>query len=71
MKVTFACGHAVELKEAGDTPPVCSCGERQIANVVAPAPRFRGACQGPLARTEDLPAMAIAAAPSGPLTLKG
>jgi DNA-directed RNA polymerase subunit RPC12/RpoP len=48
MTVTFKCGHAVELDDPKD-PPVCkACGERQIANVKAPAPRFTGACVGPL-----------------------
>lgn len=29
----------------------CPCGSAQVAHVEAPAPRFRGACRGPLAET--------------------
>lgn len=70
MTITFACGHRVTLGTVGDTPPVCECGERQISTVKAPAPRFTGACQGPLAVTVSLPAVPVSVAPSGPLTLK-
>ena len=71
MTVFFACGHQVTLGDPGETPPVCACGERRVRDVKAPAPRFRGACQGPSAVLEALPAMPVNAAPSGPLVLKG
>jgi hypothetical protein len=38
--------------------------------VVAPAPRFRGACLGPHAVQEALAGVAVSAAPGGPLSLK-
>ena len=48
IKVLFACGHRQEWQD-GETTPVCKvCGERRIGRVTAPAPRFAGACQGPV-----------------------
>ena len=48
MTVTFKCGHVVEMEDAKDAPTCQTCGERQIANVKAPPPRFRGVGSGPL-----------------------
>lgn len=48
MTIWFTCGHALDLDDVAE-PPVCpQCGERQITNVKAPAPRFTGACSGPV-----------------------
>lgn len=71
ITVRLACGHeTVTVSENSDTPPVCWCGERRVRQVTAPAPRFRGVCQGPSARPEALPALPVSTAPGGPLTLK-
>lgn len=50
IRVTFKCAHpSVQIEPAQSEPPVCPvCGERQIANTHAPAPRFRGVASGPL-----------------------
>lgn len=70
MMITFACGHTQKRDASVDTPPLCGCGERRVSRVVAPAPRFRGACLGPHAVQEALTGVAVAAAPGGPLMLK-
>jgi hypothetical protein len=70
MTITFACGHTQIREVSVDTPPLCGCGERRVARVVAPAPRFRGACLGPHAVQEALAGVAVSAAPGGPLSLK-
>ena len=50
IRIFFKCGHGSESADlAMSQPPVCpECGERQIADVKAPAPKFSGACSGPL-----------------------
>jgi hypothetical protein len=70
MTITFACGHRVTLDASADNPPQCSCGERRVARVQAPAPRFRGACRGPVATFEATSGAVIDAAPGGALVLK-
>ncbi len=51
IRVTFKCGHGVEIDQYANKPPACpECGERQIANVIAPPPRFAGTCAGPLVK---------------------
>lgn len=70
ITVTYACGHTANVSAKGDVPPICECGERRVSRVKAPAPRFRGVCQGPSAVTVDLPAMPVSVAPGGAL-LKG
>lgn len=42
MTVRFACGHRLDVDAMTDAaPPVCRvCGERRVAAVQAPPPRF-------------------------------
>lgn len=72
ITIRLACGHAaLTVSEEIDIAPVCpECGERRVRHVTARAPRFRGVCQGPSARSEMLAAMPVAVAAQGPLTLK-
>lgn len=70
ITVRFACGHEQTLGDGGEHVPVCICGERRVQRTTAPAPRFRGACQGPQAIYESVSGVVIATAPSGPLALK-
>ena len=73
IQVSFPCGHArITIGDAAETVPICPvCGERRVRHVTAPPPRFRGLCQGPGARPEDLAAAPVAsAAPSGPILWK-
>ena len=50
IRVTFKCGHpGVQLEASVDKAPVCPvCGDRQIANTHAPAPKFKGVGSGPV-----------------------
>ena len=48
IRVTFKCGHSTALSDVKDAPICPTCGERQVANVQAPAPVFRGVGSGPL-----------------------
>lgn len=67
MTIRFLCGCAP--LEADDVhEAICRCGERRIQSVVARAPRFRGACRGPLCETKALEPIALDLAPG--LTLK-
>lgn len=73
ITVRFACGHTTPIARAdsGAGPPRCPlCGELRIAHTTAPAPNFRGVCQGPSARTEALDAVPFSVASAGPLVLK-
>jgi hypothetical protein len=54
MKVLFACGHAATVSPSIQDAPICGCGERRIARVVAPAPSIRGVCAGPLVTPQKL-----------------
>lgn len=54
IKLVMACGHSLDVSDAGNEAPVCACGERRVASVKARAPKFRGVCQGPHAKYEDL-----------------
>lgn len=71
MIIIFACG-CPPMKVSDDTnaPPICPCGERRIRDVKAPAPRFRGVCQGPSAVSVRLDPIVVDVAPAGPLKLK-
>jgi len=69
VRVRFACGHGQAWAE-GDAPVCATCGERRVARVQAPPPRFRGVVQGPSATAEDLTAVAVPVAPGGALTLQ-
>lgn len=70
IRVRFRCGHVQPWAESPQ-PPVCAaCGERQIGRTFAPAPRFRGVASGPTVTPETLSAVAVIAAPSGPLVMK-
>ena len=72
MTITFACQCApLTVSDVGDTPPVCRCGERRISDVKAPAPRFRGVCQGPSATYTHAEPAIVNVAPAGPLRVKG
>lgn len=70
VTITFACRHTQPWVEGQDTPVCVQCGERQVSRAKAPAPRFRGACRGPLAHEEALGALPVNLAPAGTLTLK-
>ena len=48
MTISFKCGHSLDVDDVTNAPVCTQCGERQISNVTAPAPKFRGACSGPL-----------------------
>lgn len=49
MTIHFACGHRAEMSAEASEPPRCGvCQESRIQRVEAPAPRFRGACSGPV-----------------------
>lgn len=49
IRVTFKCGHGTDIADDLKDAPACpTCGERQIANVKAPPPKFRGVGAGPL-----------------------
>lgn len=50
MTITFKCGHVLTVDDVTEAPECQACGERQISNVTAPAPKFRGACSGPLVK---------------------
>lgn len=67
ITVTYACGHTQSIGANSDTPPICECGERRVSRVSAPAPRFRGICQGPSASMVALEAVPVNAAPAGAL----
>lgn len=58
ITVTYRCGH-IHTLTGDETVPYCHCGERAIAVVKAPAPRFRGHVSGPHAETLDLPAVPV------------
>lgn len=73
VTLRFACNHVLEIAraETGTARPICPiCGERRVRHTAAPAPRFRGVCEGPHARTEALEAMPMMLAQDGPLRLK-
>ncbi len=57
--VRFACGHTVPAS-GNEVRLVCACGNSQVVDVKAPAPKFRGHCRGPHAQFEALPAVAVA-----------
>lgn len=54
ITLVMACGHALSVNENGAESPICACGERRVAKVIARAPTFRGVCQGPHATYEAL-----------------
>jgi len=58
ITVRFQCGHTRTLN-GDEQQPRCACGETVIAEVNAPAPRFRGYALGPCAKFEELPAKAV------------
>ena len=59
MRVRFACRHEQDV-EGTDSVPVCAtCGERRVAHVQAPAPKFIGVCQGPSATFVPLPGIGV------------
>lgn len=58
ITVTFSCGH--RLQQDRVEIPICpACGERRVARVKAPPPRFRGVVVGPCAEYVDLPAKPV------------
>lgn len=71
--VRMACGHpSLNLDPAKDAAPRCPvCGDDRVARVQAMAPKFRGIVRGPSASYQALDGVPIAAAPDGPLPLKG
>ena len=69
MTVTFACGHAMTLSDNPSGAPTCGCGETRIQAVKARAPKFRGACSGPLSEFANLEPITVNLAPGGPLTI--
>ena len=70
IKVRYACGHEGMVSISGDAVPRCHCGEQQIVQTSAPAPRFRGACSGPYAETKAVEPAIVNVATAGPLRLK-
>lgn len=71
MRVSFGCGHGVDLPDNTVTAPTCpQCGAQTIARVQVRAPRFVGACRGPYAETKALEPAVVNVAPGGSLTLK-
>ncbi len=70
MRVTFACGHGMELSDNPSGAPVCGCGESRIQAVKARAPKFRGACSGPCSEFANLEPVAVNLAPGGALHLR-
>jgi len=53
IRVTFACGHRVDVSEGVKEPPCCKvCGERQVRQVVAPKPTFQFLEAAPVALKE-------------------
>ena len=70
ITVRFACGHAVQVGESVSQAPECSCGERRVRRVAAPAPRFRGFAQGPCATFDDRVQPRAEAFTDRPLRLK-
>lgn len=68
ISITYRCGHVQTVGPDFDQPICPTCQERTVANVQAPAPRFRGVAIGPscvsapVGGTVDL-------APGGPLRL--
>lgn len=59
VKVTFQCGHVVDLDPDRTAEIHCLCGERSIIRVEAPPPRFRGHVSGPSAETVPLEPIAL------------
>lgn len=55
IRVRFACGHDGVVVNP-DQQPRCACGNTQVVDVQARAPRFVGHVQGPVAEFKDLPA---------------
>ena len=71
IRVTFACGHTLDLGANPSTSPRCLvCGEAQVARASARAPRFTGACTGPYATAKALDPAVVSVATAGPLSLK-
>jgi len=66
IPVRYACGHLSAINPDEPAPP-CACGERRIARVIAPPPRFRGVASGPHVTSVPLEAIPVNLATSGPL----
>ena len=58
IRITFACGHRL-MQDAIEVPLCPVCGERRVASVKAPPPRFRGMVLGPCAEYVELPAKPV------------
>ena len=55
ITITLACGCRVEWAETQAAAPYCATHQTAVVRAVkAPAPRFRGFCQGPSAAREAL-----------------
>lgn len=71
IRVTMNCGHIMDWSDQATGVPLCQpCQERRVRHVVAPMPRFNGACLGPLARPGPSEPFTGSVAPHGPLTFK-
>ena len=70
ITVTFRCGHHQIVGPDADIVICPQCGERRVARVVAPPPRFRGVATGPSAVEAEVGSGAVHLAPGGPLPIK-
>lgn len=70
MRITFGCGHTADMGDNPSGSPVCACGDRRVTHVKARAPRFVGACTGPMAEFKNLGPATVSVAPGGSLALK-
>ena len=71
IRIEFVCGHSVIAPDDVSQAPACQiCGDRRVRDVIAPAPRFRGAVSGPQATPGDVTGPPPNLAPGGPLPIK-
>ena len=53
IRITFACGHRLDVSDAVKDPPCCrECGERRVQQVKAPKPKFSFLEAAPVALKE-------------------
>ena len=70
IKVTFACGHTLNIGENPQAAPVCVCGESRITRTKSRPPIFRGVATGPYTETKAMDPGVVNVASAGPLRLK-
>lgn len=59
IQVTFRCGHTATVGATASEARCPRCGNRRVAQSVAPAPHIRGTASGPHVETMNLDAITV------------